>query len=417
MNYNIYGSVGLPLLELPARLVEGFSGILAKHTSQKREIARILIIFELRNSNPLQVAKLLKCYKATTYRWYYRTKELIKLFEQHTAMNHAELERFLRLFLKDKERPGAPLVYTPEQQCSIITIAAEKPRKYGVESSEWTHWELAMVANRDGITKSISPSTVGRMLTEADIKPHQSKYWEFPNIEDKAAFNKKVAEICELYHNSERELRNQTHTVSVDEKTGIQALSRINPDKGAIPGKIAKLEFEYKRHGTQALIPSFEIGTGKIIAYRIGATRTEEDFAKLIESTIVLDSGANWIFIADQLNIHKSEALVRLIVKKLNLKDDLGKKGKTGLLKNLVTREKFLSDKSHRIRFVYTPKHCSWLNQIEIWFGILTRKILRRGNFQSISELRTRIAKFIEYYNTIMARVFKWTYKGKLLQA
>lgn len=409
--------MGFPSLELSAKLIEGFSRILAKRTSQKREIERVLIVFELRNNNPLQVAKLLKCHKETVYRWYHRAKELTMVFEQHPVMSNAELERFLRLFLKDKERAGAPLVYTPEQQCSIVAIASEKPRKYGIESSKWTHWELAMVANRDGITKSISPSTVGRILAEANIKPHRSKYWEFPNIEDKAAFSKRAAEICELYYNSEKELKNRTHTVSVDEKTGMQALSRINPDKNAIPGKIAKLEFEYKRHGTQALIPSFEIGTGKIIAYRIGATRTEEDFATLIENTIDLDSEANWIFIADQLNIHKSEALVRLIAKKLDLENDLGKKRKTGILKDLITREKFLSDKSHRIRFVYTPKHCSWLNQIEIWFGILTRKILRHGNFQSINELRTRIANFIEYYNTTMAKVFKWTYKGKLLQA
>jgi transposase len=249
------------------------------------------------------------------------------------------------------------------------------------------------------------------------IKPHRSKYWEFPNIEDKVVFSEKAAEICETYHNSVKELKNRTHTISVDEKTGMQALSRINPDKDAIPGKIAKLEFEYKRHGTQALIPSFEVGTGKIIAYRIGATRTEEDFAELIENTINIDPEASWIFVADQLNIHKSEALVRLFAKKLNLKNDLGKKRKTGILKDLKTREKFLSDKSHRIRFLYTPKHCSWLNQIEIWFGILTRKILKYGNFQSIDELRTRIEKFIEYYNATMAKVFKWSYKGKLLQA
>lgn len=249
MNYNIYGSAGLPPLELPVRLIEGFSGILAKRTVQKREAERILIIFELRNNNPLQVSKLLKCYKTTTYRWYYRAKELIALFNLHAVMNNADLERFLRSFLKDKDRSGAPLFYSPEEQCSIIAIATEKPRKYGIESSKWTHWELAMVA------------------------------------------------------------------------------------------------------------------------------------------------------------------------KKLGLKNDLGKKGKTGILKNLVNREKFLANKSHKIRFVYTPKHCSWLNQIEIWFGILTRKILRHGNFQSIDELRTRIANFIEYYNTIMAKVFKWTYKGKLLQA
>jgi hypothetical protein len=209
-------------------------------------------------------------------------------------MSNAELERFLRSFLKDRERTGSPLVYTPEQQCSIVAIATEKPEKYGVESSRWAHWELAMIANRDGITTSISPSTVGRILAEANIKPHRSKYWEFPNIEDKAAFCEKTVEICELYHNSVKELENRTHTVSVDEKTGMQALSRINPDKESVPGKIAKLEFEYKRHGTQALIPSFEIGTGKIIAYRIGATRTEEDFAKLIENTINLDSEASF---------------------------------------------------------------------------------------------------------------------------
>jgi transposase len=172
MNYNCYGSVGLPPLELPARLVEGFSGILAKRTSQKREIERILIIFELSNNNPSQVAHNLKRRKETIYRWYYRAQELIKTFDKYPTMTDVELERFLRLFLKDKIRSGAPLVYTPEQQCSIVAMATEKPGKYGIQSSKWTHWELAMVANRDGITNSISPSTVGRILTEANINPH-----------------------------------------------------------------------------------------------------------------------------------------------------------------------------------------------------------------------------------------------------
>ena len=169
--------------------------------------------------------------------------------------------------------------------------------------------------------------------------------------------------------------------------------------------------------GTQALIPSFEVGTGKIIAHHIGDTRTEDDFASLIELTINLDSDAEWIFVADQLNTHKSEALVRLIAKKLGIEDELGKKGKNGILENLKTRESFLADSSHRIRFLYTPKHCSWLNQIEIWFGILTRKILKSGNFKSIDELQARVESFIEYYNITMAKVFKWTYRGKLLQA
>jgi len=137
----------------------------------------------------------------------------------------------------------------------------------------------------------------------------------------------------------------------------------------------------------------------------------------VIKDTINIDTECTWVFVSDQLNTHKSEELVKLIAEKLNIKDNLGEKGKSGILKNLATREDFLSDKSHRIRFVYTPKHCSWLNQIEIWFGILTRKILRNGNFKSINELKHRIESFIKYYNQTMAKVFKWTYKGKLLQA
>lgn len=410
-------SVFLPPLEMPLELVKGFSVIIARHTSQRREIERALLILELIKFNPSETARRLGCNREKAYRWYHRANKLLVLLSEHPDMTDVELERFLRAFLKDNERSGAPLIYSPEQQCAIVAMASEKPRRYGVEADNWTHRELSMVANRDGISTSISASTVGRILNEADIKPHRSKYWEFPNIEDMDKFNERISEISSVYSNSTKNLKKNIHTVSVDEKTGIQALERINPDKNALPGSIAKLEFEYKRHSTQALIPSFEVGTGKIIAHHIGATRTSEDFTLLIENTVKIDSEGTWIFVADQLNTHKSEELVKLIAEKLDIKDELGVKGKCGILKNLESRELFLSDKSHRIRFVYTPKHCSWMNQIEIWFGILTRKILRYGNFKSIDELKERIESFIEYYNQTMAKVFKWTYKGKLLQA
>lgn len=400
---------------MPLELVKPFCVIIARHTSQRREIERALLILELMKFNPSETARRLGCNREKAYRWYHRVVEL--LAQERPKMTDVELERFLHLFLKDNERSGAPIVYSPEQQCAIVAMASEKPRKYGVEADSWTHHELAMVANRDGITNSISSSTVGRILNEANIKPHRSKYWESPNIEDVDKFNERIAEINSIYRSSSENLKNNIHTVSVDEKTGIQALERINPDKKALPGNIAKLEFEYKRHGTQALIPSFEVGTGKIIAHHTGPTRTAEDFASLIGNTIKTDSEGTWIFVADQLNTHKSEELVRLIAGELDIKDGLGEKGKCGILKNLESREQFLSDKSHRIRFVYTPKHCSWMNQIEIWFGILTRKILKHGNFESTAELKRRIESFIAYYNTTMAKVFKWTYKGKVLQA
>ena len=157
--------------------------------------------------------------------------------------------------------------------------------------------------------------------------------------------------------------------ISIDEKTGIQALERLHPTRSMQSGKIEAVEFEYKRHGTQALIANFEVATGKILSPSIGDTRTEKDFVKHIERTIKTDSQGQWIFVSDQLNTHKSATLVELIAKLCGIEDDLGKKGKTGILKSMVSRTTFLSNINHRIRFIYTPKHCSWLNQIEIWFG------------------------------------------------
>ena len=198
--------------------------------------------------------------------------------------------------------------------------------------------------------------------------------------------------------------------------TGIQALERKYPDKPLESGKIQRREFEYIRHGTQTLIASFDVATGLVIKASVGDTRTEVDYLEHVQQTIDTNPNATkWHLVMDCLNTHQSESLVRYIAQVEGLEIDLGIKGKSGILKSMQTRTDFLTDKTHRIVFYFTPKHCSWLNQIEIWFGILMRKLLRRGNFISQADLKSRIILFIDYFNRTMAKPFKWTYKGKAL--
>lgn len=204
--------------------------------------------------------------------------------------------------------------------------------------------------------------------------------------------------------------------ISTDEKTGIQALERLHPTRPTRPGLTERIEFEYRRHGTLCLIANFDVATGEAILPTIGLTRTEEDFAAHIARTIDSDPDAPWIFVLDQLNTHKSEALVHLVAKRCAIEDDLGVKGKSGILEKMASRKKFLEDQSHRIRFVYTPRHASWLNQVEIWFSILSRRALKRASFTSIEALEQRLIDFIDYFNAVLAKPFRWTYAGKPLR-
>ena len=227
--------------------------------------------------------------------------------------------------------------------------------------------------------------------------------------------------MCELYQQAATLHAAGIHLVSTDEKTGLQALERaapsqpLQPGEGRKAGRVERQEYEYIRHGTQCLTANFEVATGKQLAPTIGATRTEQDFAAHIAQTVATAPDDQWIFITDQLNTHQSESLVRWVATAIGHTDDLGEKGKAGLLQSLPTRAAFLADVTHRIRFVYTPKHCSWLNQIEMWFSILVRRLLKRASFTSTEALREKILAFIAYFNETLAKPFKWTYKGRPL--
>ena len=209
-----------------------------------------------------------------------------------------------------------------------------------------------------------------------------------------------MAQVCDCYLQAPARYAAGTHTVSVDEMTGIQALERLHPTHPMKPGQPEHREFEYVRHGTQCLIANLEISTGHLPTPTVGARRTEQDFAEHIQRTVATDPQAGWIIVADNLNTHNSETLVRWVAPACGLEVELGVKGKHGILKTRHSRAEFLSDPAHRIRFAYVPKHTSWLNQIEIWFSILMRRVLRRGNFCSREELREKILSFIDYFNS-----------------
>jgi transposase len=315
--------------------------------------------------------------------------------------------------LSDLPRSGAPDTFSAEQICQLVALACEKPEAYGYPISQWTQKELAREMIKQGIVERISQSQICRILQKLNLQPHRSRYWLNSKADEKK--DERIVDICHVYHEAIK--KNDEIAFSIDEMTGIQALSTIAPDLPMKPGKPLAREFEYQRNGTQTLIAAMNVATGVVYA-QCGDTRTEEDFCNFIQTLVELNpTHGVYHIVCDQLNTHKSESLVRFISDYCQLDIDLGVKGKTGHLQSMQTREAFLCDTHHSIVFHYTPKHASWMNQIEIWFGILAKKVIKRGNFTSKADLKNRLLAFVDYFNQTMAKPFKWTYEGTVLTA
>jgi transposase len=329
----------------------------------------------------------------------------------------AALRQAIEKLFRDAPRSGRPASTTSEQLTQVASLARENPSDSGLPISHWTSLELANELTRRMIFDSVSASSVRRWLDRMDLKPHRHKYWLFSPDRSTPEFDARVRLICDIYSEAIEAYNDYgVHTICLDEQTGIQALERIARDLPCIEGQVPRIEFEYIRHGTLCLFGNFHVATGKIVNPTIRETRTEADFLDNLKGVIQSDPKARFRFVLDNLNTHCSASCVHFVAEQCGIdSNDLGRKGHSGILKDRHSRQEFLSNPLHRIHFYFLPRHTSWMNQVEIWLGIVRRKVTRFGNFVSVENLRSKLLQFISYYNDVFAHPYAWTYRGKPL--
>ena len=318
--------------------------------------------------------------------------------------------------LRDAPRSGAPKKFLPEQIASIISIGCEDPALSGRPVTKWTTREIADEAVKRKIVDSISVSQVQRFLDDVQLQPHKNKGWCFTTEKDQELFQKQSQVVCDTYLDAPRRMADDNVcTISVDEMTSLQANEKRAPTKRPAPGQCGKEECQYTRHGTVCLTGNWDVVRGQFLLPTIELTRNNEDFAQHINRLLKTDlTKKGWVFVVDNLNTHCGEPLVRMVAEHLGiLQESLGTAEKHGILKNMESRRAFLSDASHSIRFVYIPKHSSWLNQIEVIFGMINRRVMRGGSFTSQDDLMNKLRAFTEYFNETIAKPMKWTFTGR----
>lgn len=290
----------------------------------------------------------------------------------------------------------------------MVVLATEKPANQGVPTAQWSLSDLAARILHDAHAAAMSRSTIFRVLNQAAIKPHKSRYWLNSHDPD---FETKTLEVARLYLDAPRLHQHGELVLCTDEKTGIQALEPKYPTKPVRPGEPARREFEYIRHGTRCLIASLAVPTGQVIG-DVLARRTSADFCRHIRHAArQFPDVTRFHWVMDNLNTHWSLDLCRTIARLSGVRF-APKSLRTGR-----QRRAFLTDPEHKHVVHYTPKHGSWLNQIEIWFGVLQRRLLRRGEFKSKADLARQLLAYLDHHNAHWAQPYRWTYTGQPLAA
>jgi len=288
----------------------------------------------------------------------------------------------------------------------VVTLACSKTEDHRQPDTAWSLDNLAFEILRDAHHRDLSRSTIGRILAEADLKPHRSVYWLNSHDPD---FDAKAKGICQLYLDAPRYHDEGRLVLSSDEKTGMQILQRKYPTRLARPGSLEKREFEYIRHGTRALLTTFCVPTGKVV-WNLGTTRTSIDWVRHLENVATqfpLMKRFDWI--VDNLNTHWSLDVCKWVAERSGI-PFAAKALQTG-----AERRTFLKDPDHKHVFHFTPIHGSWLNQVELFFSVLSRRFLKRGDFASAAAFEERISTWLTTYNREHAHPYRWTYKGEPL--
>jgi transposase len=301
-------------------------------------------------------------------------------------------------------------LFPPEDRHKVLVLATTKPADLGTPVSHWSLGDLATRIINDAHYRDMSRSTIQRILAQAELKPHKVRSWMHS---DDPQFETLALDICRLYLKAPLLYRQGELIICTDEKTGIQALERKHPGKPMQPGYIELREPEYIRHGTRCLLASFVVPTGQVYG-DVTAHRTNEDFRAHLRHMVAwlnqhYPQATKFHWVMDNLNTHWSLAVCRLFARLNGVKFDPKQ------LRRGPQRRAFLTDPSHLHVIHFTPKHGSWLNQVEMWFSVLERRVIRRGNFVSKADLMRKILAYIDYYNLYKAHPYAWTYTGKPL--